>query len=417
MAIHDDVQASSGVTGVTPTPDWSSAGPEMQADPLGTMARLRDHAPVPYSDAGRLGRGPHWSLMTYADIVEATRAPETFRNVGAARFAHRRPPLESDPPEHGHFRRALQPFFSAARMKELETQLRADAARLLDPLLAAGGGDAARQFARPLPPRALLTLLGQPVEDWAQIKSWSEDAYLQGSPTDDERRRFEAANDGLWAYSLDVVADRQRSPRATDRDMVSALLATDVSGQIDDRTDGQPLDPELIAGVIRLLLAAGHDSTTSAVGMTLHYLARTPADQDRLRADPALIPTAVEELLRFEPPVFAMPRTVARDVDLHDRHLQAGDRVFLYFASGNRDEAAFPDADRCIVDRRPNQHLTFGYGIHRCVGAPLARLELRVALEEWLRRTRAFGLDGEVTFEPWHRFGPRSLPVWITRPD
>jgi cytochrome P450 len=165
--------------------------------------------------------------------------------------------------------------------------------------------------------------------------------------------------------------------------------------------------------VIRLLLAAGHDSTTSAVGMTLHYLARTPVDQSRLRAEPGLIPTAVEEMLRVEPPVFAMPRVVAADVELHGRSLRAGDRVLLYFVSGNRDADAFADADSCMVDRRPNPHLTFGYGIHRCVGAPLARLELRVALECWLARTRAFGLAGEVTFEAWHRFGPRSLPVWI----
>src|SRR5688572_26746514 len=105
MAVHDDVYAASEQA---PTPDWRSAGPEMQADPLGTMARLRADAPVPYSDVGRNGRGPHWSLMRYADIVEAARDPGTFRNVGAARFPHRRPPLESDPPEHGHFRRALQ---------------------------------------------------------------------------------------------------------------------------------------------------------------------------------------------------------------------------------------------------------------------------------------------------------------------
>jgi cytochrome P450 len=291
-------------------------------------------------------------------------------------------------------------------MKELEVQVRADAKRLLDPLLAAGGGDAARQFARPLPPRALLTLLGQPVDDWAQVKSWSEDAYLQGAADDEARRRFEAANDGLWAYSRAVVEDRQRSPRDRDLDLVSALLAT--------RADDEPLDPDLIAGVVRLLLAAGHDSTTSAMGIVLHYLARTPADQSRLRAEPDLIPTAVEEMLRFETPVFSMPRVVAEDVDLHGRHLQAGDRVMLYFASGNRDEQAFPDPDRCIVDRRPNQHLAFGYGIHRCVGAPLARLELRVALDVWLKHTREFGLSGEVTFEAWHRFGPRSLPVWIT---
>ena len=402
MAAHDEAQATSASM---PAPNWNSAGPEMQDDPLGTMAQIRAHIPVPFSDVGRNGRGPHWSLMTHRDIVEAARDTDTFRNVGASRFPHRRPPLEADPPEHGHFRRALQPFFGAARMQALEVQVRADAIRLLDPLLDARGGDAARQFARPLPPRALLTLLGQPLDDWDTIKAWSEDVYLQGSPTDDERRRFEIANDGLWGYSRAMVTDRQQSPRDPEQDLVSALLAT--------RADGEPLDPDLVAGVVRLLLAAGHDSTTSAVGIVLHYLARTPADQARLRADLSLVPNAVEEMLRFETPVFAMPRVVAHDVELHGRHLKAGDRVFLYFASGNRDAAAFDDPDRCIVDRRPNPHLAFGHGIHRCVGAPLARLELRVALEEWLKRTHEFGLAGEVTYQAWHRLGPRSLPVWV----
>lgn len=213
MAVHDDVKATSDDV---PPPDWSSVGPEMQADPLGTMAQLRARAPVPYSDAGRLGRGPHWSLMRHADIVDASQDPETFRNVGASRFPHRRPPLESDPPEHGHFRRALQPFFSAARMKELELQVRAFASDLLDPLLASRDGDAARQFARPLPPRALLALLGQPVEDWAQVKAWSEDAYLRArQPTRSggaSRRRTTAS--GRTAGTSWPTGSGRRAPRS-----------------------------------------------------------------------------------------------------------------------------------------------------------------------------------------------------------
>jgi cytochrome P450 len=181
------------------------------------------------------------------------------------------------------------------------------------------------------------------------------------------------------------------------------------------RVDGEPLDQELIVGVVRLLIAAGHDSTTSAVGITLHYLARNSADQQRLRSDPALIPAAIEEMLRLETPVLAMPRIVAHDTVLHGRELKQDDRVMLYWASGNRDPQAFARPDEPRMDRKPNQHLAFGYGIHKCVGAPLARLELRIALEEWLRRTRAFGLSGEPTMEPWHRFGPRHLPVWIKR--
>jgi cytochrome P450 len=179
------------------------------------------------------------------------------------------------------------------------------------------------------------------------------------------------------------------------------------------RADGEPLDEALIAGVVRLLIAAGHDSTTSAVGIALHYLARHRDDQQRLRENPALIPPAVEEILRLETPVLTMPRVVAHDTVIRDRELKQGDRVMLYWASGNRDSDAFDSPDEPHLDRKPNQHLAFGYGIHKCIGAPLARLELRVALEEWLRRTHAFGLAGEVTVEPWHRFGPRHLPLWI----
>jgi cytochrome P450 len=195
-----------------------------------------------------------------------------------------------------------------------------------------------------------------------------------------------------------------KRPRDVSVDPVSGLLAAP-----------EPLDKELIAGVVRLLLAAGHDSTTSAIGIALHYLAHNDADQQRLRADPSLIPTAVEEMLRLETPVLAMPRIVARDTVVRGRELTQGDRVMLYWGAGNRDPQAFENPDQPQLDRKPNQHLAFGYGIHKCVGAPLARLELRVALEEWLRRTQAFGLAGEVTVEPWHRFGPRHLPVWIKR--
>jgi cytochrome P450 len=276
---------------------------------------------------------------------------------------------------------------------------------LLDPLLAAGGGDAAHEFARPLPPQVLLAFLNQPRGDWSQTKAWCEDAYLQTASEPDLQARFVKADQGLWDYAYWVVADRKRHPRDVSRDPVSGLLAAGA--------EGEALDESLIAGVVRLLIAAGHDSTTSAVGIALHYLARHPDDQRRLRADPLLIPAAVEEMLRLEAPVLAMPRIVARETTLHSRVLQPGDRVMLYWASGNRDPQAFEHPDQPRLDRKPNQHLAFGYGIHKCIGAPLARLELRIALEEWLRRTHAFGLSGEVTMEPWHRFGPRQLPLWI----
>jgi cytochrome P450 len=388
------------------TPDWDPRGQQAWDDPFGTWDHLRRTAPAAFSSQGRRGDGRFWSLSRFADITAAARDTTTFLNTGGSRFATRRPPLEADPPEHTHWRRLLMPYFGARRMQVLQTASRRFATELLDRLIAAGGGDAAHDFARPLPPRVLLTFLDQTAEDWAQIKAWCEDVFLQSATEPDLVARFEVANQALWDYSFELVAQRQKQPHDPAVDPVSGLLTA--------RVEGQPLDEALVAGVVRLLIAAGHDSTTSAVGICLHYLARHADDQQRLRSNPALIPAAVEEMLRLETPVLSMPRMVAADTVLHGRQLRKGDRMMLFWASGNHDPAAFEAPEMPVLDRKPNHHLAFGYGIHKCIGAPLARLELRVAIEEWLQRTQAFGLAGEVTNEPWHRFGPRELPVWIT---
>jgi cytochrome P450 len=387
-------------------PDWDPQGRQAWDDPLGTWDYLRTTAPAAFSNQGRRGDGRFWSLSRFADIVAAARDTTTFVNTGGSRFATRRPPLEADPPEHTQWRRLLLPYFGPSRMQALQSASRRFTTELLDGLIAARGGDAAHDFARPLPPRVLLTFLDQPADDWAQVKTWCEDVFLQNATEPELVARFESANRGLWDYSFQLVAQRRAQPHDPGVDPVTGLLAV--------RADGQPLDEALVAGVVRLLIAAGHDSTTSALGICLHYLARHPDDQQRLRRNPALIPAAVEEMLRLETPVLSMPRLVAADTVLHGRQLNKGDRVMLFWASGNHDPAAFEEPEVAVLDRKPNQHLAFGYGIHKCIGAPLARLELRVALEEWLRRTEAFGLSSEVTYEPWHRFGPRTLPVWIT---
>jgi len=250
-----------------------------------------------------------------------------------------------------------------------------------------------------------LSFLGQPKEDWRAIKEACEDAYLDRSDDPADRKRFAASNNELWDYSRRSIAARLETPGDTTRDLISALLAG-------TRDQGEGAT-ELVVGVMRLLLAAGHDSTTSALSICLHHLARSPRDQARLRAEPNLLRPAIEEMLRFETPVIAMPRTVTQDLELKGRALQSGDRTMLYYASANRDGAAFADADRCIIDRSPNPHLAFGMGIHACVGAPLARQEIRVALEELFARTRSFTLAGPVSREFWHPYGLRQLPLRI----
>jgi hypothetical protein len=179
-----------------------------------------------------------------------------------------------------------------------------------------------------------------------------------------------------------------------------------------EREENVALDDPIKISILRLLLHAGHGTTTASLGLCVLYLATHQDDQMYLRDNPDRIPAAIEEILRHDGPLVSMPRVVARDLDVRGRRLKAGDRVALMFASADRDPDAFPDAERCRLGRSPYQHLIFGNGVHFCLGARLARLELRVALEELLTRTKGFRLAGP---EPrrfrWPGNGPRSLPL------
>jgi len=383
-------------------PDWRPleiATPELAEE----HRLLRERCPV--SRAAIPGLPPLWSLLRYEDVTKAARDTVAFAN-SSARLSMRRVPLESDPPEHTKIRRLMQPFFMPARIAQFESLTRQYAVELIEPFVAGRGGDIVAAVSRPLPPQVLLTFIGQPREDWRRVKQWSEQSFLQMSEKPEHHRLFREADAALWAYSKDVVEARISTPRDAKTDLLTGMLHS--------RIDDQPVDRELVIGMVRLLLAAGHDSTTSALGICLHYLVRNPDDQAKLRADPQLIPTAVEEILRFESPVVMMSRTATRDTQLHGRNLLAGDRVMLNWASANRDQSAFENADRCILDRSPNRHVAFGHGIHTCIGAPLARQEIRVALQELLARTKDIELDGEVEYHIWHRYGPASLQVRLT---
>ncbi|MBF9033309.1 cytochrome P450 [Rhodobacterales bacterium HKCCE2091] len=383
------------------TPDWDPEILRPFAERMDLYDDLRQRCPVALSKDGRTGRRV-WSLMRHADIQSAVRDTDRFSNGKRLRLDGRRPPLESDPPEHTRFRRILQSFFTPKRMEAFRPVSEALADDLLATVHASGGGDLAVEVARPLPAQVLLTLLGQPKEDWEAIKSWSDDLRPQ-SLDDDAQTAVRASDANLWSYSRAVIADRQASPRPIDSDPVSALLA--------GGADREPLDPDLVTGTVRLLLAAGHDSTTQAIGICLHHLATTPEDQATLRADPAMIRAAVEEMLRLRTPIVAMPRIVAQDTDLGGRILGAGDRVMLNWASANRDPAAFDRPGECVLDRRPNPHMVFGSGIHTCIGAPLARQEIHVVLERLLAATTSFTLDGEPAIARMQHFGYTSLPV------
>jgi len=364
------------------------------------LKALRGRCPVPHAEVA--GLYPFWSLLSYEDVTRAARDSKTFVNA-AARLKLRRVPLESDAPEHMQIRRLLQPFFLPAALQAFEPLSRQIASQHVQAFVAAGGGDAVLALARPVPAQIALSLIGAPREDWSRIKLWSEQTFLSMSSDPADQQLARAADDALWDYSRKVVEARSAAPGDPSRDPVTAMLQAQLNGG--------PMNPDLVVGTVRLVISAGHDSTTSSIGICLNYLAGSPADQSRLRGEPQLIPAAVEEILRYQSPVLMMPRTVARDVELRGRQLKAGDRLMLNWAAANRDEAVFEQPDRCLLDRNPNRHVVFGHGVHTCLGAPLARQELRLVLAELLARTTSFELAGPVTYNIWHRYSPKSLPL------
>lgn len=370
---------------------------------MAQLAQVRAQCPVGFTQA----RSPHWTVARYKDLQRVALDAQSFSNGGAPRFGRPLPPLEVDPPVHALYRSALQKFFLPSRVRALEPVVLASTRHLLDPLVSKGSGDLVREFANPLPVYALCAILGLDASRWEDLKRLGEQQLGIESSDPQEQAAAQAAHGELMAIANDIIADRRRHQREPGEDIVATFLAMEV--------DGEPLDDAFIAGMIRLFISAGHNSTTNALGNMLLYLARNAEAQDLLRSDPARIPQAIEELLRFESPVQEMFRWATDEVELGGQTIKAGERVGLLWGSANRDEDIFPDADRCILDRRPNRHLAFGYGIHTCLGAPVARMELRVALTEILAQTSSFRLDGEVMRKPFHHMGVYRLPVLLLR--
>lgn len=383
-------------------PDWNPAEFDDVAARMAQMDAVRHQCPVARTDL----RGGMWTVLGYKELVEVASDPATFSNGGSPRFGRKLPPLEVDPPEHTDFRRILQRFWLPSRIRAMEPSVRASAVSLLAPLIAQGGGDLAPGLAYPLPVMALCALLGVEDRYWPDIKQWSEDSLAAESTDAEERIRARAAHDNLLAHAQMIVADRKARPRDVEADIASALLAAEV--------DGQRLDEELIAGVLRILISAGHNSTTNALGNILLFLGENADAQAELRKNPDRIPVAIEELLRCATPVQELPRYATRDVELAGCPIRSGDRLGMLWGSGNRDASVFDDADQVRLDRRPNRHLAFGHGIHTCLGAPMARMELRVAVEELLARTMHFAVAGEVVRKPYHHMGVSRLPIAIT---
>jgi len=396
------------VAATTPVTAWDSdfdvLAPEYLADPFSIWEALRSSCPIAHTDR----RGSTWLPTRYDDVTAIAHDVEHFSSLQVAVIPFQGqapaepvlpyglPPISADPPLHTWTRRLLLPWFSHRRVQGYEPMTRALCARLIEGFAAAGRADAARDYAQQIPVRVIAHILGVSPDLADTFTGWVSDV-LEFADDPERRRR---GVQGLLQYFTTEMAARRDQPGD---DLLSELLRTEV--------DGEPLDDRLVLGQAILVLIAGVDTTWSAIGSSLWHLATHAEDCRRLVAEPALMDLAVEELLRAYSPV-TMARVVRADVEFGGCPMRAGDKVLMNFPAANRDPAVFERPEAVVLDRAHNRHVAFGSGIHRCAGSNLARMELRVAVEEWLARIPVFGLGEEqVTWAGGQVRGPRRLPV------
>ena len=379
-------------------------------DPYSIWDRLREECPVAHTD-----RYQGVYLPTrYEDVRAIALDHHNFssRQVIVRDFVPARggsaPPITNDPPRHQNARRALLPAFTPAAVDRLVPRTREICNELIDAMLARDDGrsDAAVDYAQHVPVRVIALLLGVPDGDGDRFRRWVHQQIESGVEASAELEQSLAE---MADYFGTLVAERQQKIAA------GAEPGTDVVGQLLQARyeDGTKFSSTHVVNSLRLLLIAGIDTTWSSIGAALWHLARVPADRARLVTEPALIPTAIEEFLRAYAPV-TMARKIKNDTVVGGCPYRAGEMVLLPFPAANRDPRFIDDSDKIVIDRRENRHAAFGLGIHRCIGSNLARMELKVALEEWLRRSPDFALDGAVTWSAGQVRGPRNVPLKLS---
>jgi cytochrome P450 len=379
---------------------------DVHEDPYPVYARLRAEAPAYRND--ELG---FWALSRHADVLAGFRNADVFSSrhgVSLDRDAFHENAhttmsfLAMDPPRHDRLRALVSRGFTPRRVAELEPRVRAMAVRFLDACVEQREFDFIRDFAGQLPMDVISEMIGVPDCDRATLRAWADlvvhrEEGVQSLPATAAQSALR-----MLDYFVRMLDERKRSPRD---DLTGALIAAEI--------DGDRLSDREIIGFLFLMVVAGNETTTKLLGNALYWLWRNPAERDRLRRDPSLVPRWVEETLRYDNSTQALARLVARDVELHGQKLRQGERVVLLVGSANRDERVFPDPDRYDLLRDTSASLAFGQGVHFCLGASLARLEGRIALEETWRRMPGYAIDpsGIVRVHSVNVRGFAALPV------
>ncbi|MDX2389062.1 cytochrome P450 [Streptomyces sp. DK15] len=394
------------------------ADPAFVADPFPLYRQLREDGPVRRTViAGGLEA---WLVTRYEDGLAAlsdSRLSSDVRDAADTRLLRQLPGTEresmlgnmlrSDPPDHTRLRRLVSKAFTARRVAGMRPRIQAVTDRLLDPIVAAGRADLVADFALPLPVTVISELLGVPVDDRHDFQHWTDRMVMRGAEPPDPAVVNEA-----WlhmrAYVTELIRDKRARPAD---DLLSDLVAA--------RDEEQRLTEDELVAMVFLLLAAGYITTVNLIGGGIATLLAHPDQLELLRSDPALLPGAIEEFLRYDGPVSpGIARFAREDVEIAGVSIPRGATVLIGSALADRDPARFTDPERLDITRQDNAHLAFGHGIHYCLGAPLARLEGQIAIGTALRRLPGLALavpPEEIPWRPGGLRGPRSLPVTFAR--
>jgi cytochrome P450 len=387
-------------------PEYDPFSRAQREDPHPLYRELRGSCPVYHNEAMDF-----WALFRFEDVRDASRDWRTFTSTSGSFLEDElqamrefMPPegkfQDMDPPRCGELRRVVRDRFSPATISKDEPWIRSVVTELIDQFVDRGRADLATELAEPLPVRVISDMLGISRADQRSVSQWCHVMFERKSDGTATEQAYEAGY-AIREYFEAMTEDRRAEPRP---DLMTRIARAAV--------DGVPLTDDEILGMTLLIYAAGNETTSMLIGNALWLLDEHPDERERLRADPAAIPAALEEILRFEAPVSQQARMTTRDVEIQGVTIPKGQKVLLMYGSANRDEETFERSEEFEPARGAERHLAFGEGIHFCLGAPLARLEARIALEEILTRLPRYKVSGPIE---WARAtvlrGPVRLPV------
>jgi len=361
-------------------------------DPHAVYHEVQATCPVHRAPGMFGGHSVH--VASYEDVRWALRHPEVFSSKDVVDLGNDQPliPLSVDPPEHAKYRRMLDPEFSPKKMTALEPEARALVNEIIDTFVAKGECEFHEDFATPLPSTIFLALVGLPQSDLPDFLRWRDDTIRPHASTNEEAEQLRAdASHAINDYFIKALEEKRVNP--DDR-----LLTRIVNGEV----DGRPLTHREQLGMCHLLLLGGLDTVTATLDCMVTYLAQHPDRRQAVVDNPELMDPAIEEMLRHQTPVMMVPRVIAQDFELGGVQMSAGDSATLMIGAANCDKAEFEQSDEVLLDREANRHLAFGGGPHRCLGSHLARMELRIALQEFHKRIPEYDIaEGtEIHFSP-----------------